>query len=308
MKHRTLLLGRLMGTALVIGLLVSLSACGSKPKGPRGALEAYGRALRGGDYAAAYEMMSASFRDQHSKEDFIRMMKESSLEVGETATRLRSTARSVEITAELRYGRGDRVHLVRENGTWRLASNPIRFYSQATPRDALRSFVRAYRLKRWDIMLRFVPNKFRQRMDADKMRQQFEGDSSEDADVMMKMLEANVEEPITDKGNEARMAFGDRYEVQLVREDGLWKIHEHRVGPGARIILARFCIECITGASTGTIGTAQGHLSPRPGLRATLRGPTLLPVPCFFRESKRVSDALQQRRKWLDPRACGLHE
>ena len=212
---------------VLLAAIVSLPACGSKPKGPRGALEAYGRALRSGNYAAAYNMMSSTYRDKHSKEEFIKMMKNNSLEVEETATRLRGSSREVEITAEIRYGRGDQVNMVRENGSWRLASNPIQFYSQSTPREALRSFVRAYRLRRWDVMLRFVPNKFRERMDAGKMRQQFEGDSQEDADVMMKMLEASVEHPITNRGNEARMSFGgNRYEVQFIREDGLWKIRD----------------------------------------------------------------------------------
>src|SRR5690606_9771044 len=129
-------------------------------------------------------------------------------------------------TAEFDYGFGDRMSLVREGGTWLITGNPVEFYSQATPREALRSFVRAYRLKGWDMMLRVVPAVSRERMDVDKLRRQFEGASREDIDVMMKMLEANIDEPITDKGDEARMPYGDRYEVKFVREGGLWKIRD----------------------------------------------------------------------------------
>ena len=42
-----------------------------------------------------------------------------------------------------------------------IATNPLGFYDQSTPKAALRSFIRAYRLERWDIMLRFVPSSYR---------------------------------------------------------------------------------------------------------------------------------------------------
>lgn len=213
-----------IGAALV--LVFTTLGCGSSARGPGAALDAYSKALRKQDYAAAYELMSSSFRDKHSREEFVRMMKENSQEASETAERLRVKPKELAVTAEVRYGLGDRMRLVREGDRWRIASNPIQFYSQATPREALRSFVRAYKLKRWDVMLRFVPNVYRERMNVDKLQRQFEGDSREDVDVMMKMLEANIDEPITDKGNEARMTYGDRYEVKFIREDGLWKIRD----------------------------------------------------------------------------------
>lgn len=217
-----------LGVALVIALAMMFSGmgCGSSASGPGATLEAYSNALRKEDYAAAYALMSAGYRDKHSKEEFVRMMKENSDEAGETAAQLRKNPKEIAVTAEFQYGHGDRMRLVREGDSWRIAVNPVQFYSQATPRDALRSFVRAYRLKRWDVMLRFVPNVYRERMDVEKLRAQFEGETREDMDVMMKTLEANIDEPITDKGNEARMPYGDRYEVKLIREDGLWKIRD----------------------------------------------------------------------------------
>jgi hypothetical protein len=118
------------------------------------------------------------------------------------------------------------MRLVREDGRWRIASNPIQFYSLATPRDALRSFIRAYRLKRWDVMLQFVPAKYRERMSVEKMREQFDGVRREEIASMMNMLEANIDEPIEDKGTEARMPYGDRYEVKFVREEGLWRVQD----------------------------------------------------------------------------------
>jgi len=209
-----------------LALAAGLSACGSRQSGPVSALHSYSAALRAKDYSAAYAMMSESFQAKHSREDFIHMMKESGQEVAQTAQMLSSQHKSVEITAEFNFGIGDTMRLVQEDGEWRIASNPMAFYSQATPREALRSFVRAYSLRRWDVMLRFVPTKYRERMTVEKMREQFEGAHREDIESMMNMIQANLDEPITDKGNEARMPYGDRFEVKFVLEEGRWKIQD----------------------------------------------------------------------------------
>lgn len=189
------------------------------------ALEEYSEALEQGDYDDAYGMMSEEFRQAHSKDEFVRLMKENKPEVRETAARLRSEHQKVEVTARFRYGIGDSLELVLEAGEWRIASNPIAFYSQATPRDALRSFVRAYRLKRWDVMLALIPDQYAEKMSVDKVRYQFEGPRAEDVELMMQRLEENIDAPIKEKGGEARMSYHDA-EVKFVREEGAWKIQD----------------------------------------------------------------------------------
>jgi hypothetical protein len=207
-------------------LCVGTAACGSRRASPVTTLHDYSASLRAKDYTAAYDMMSESFQAKHSREDFVRMMKESGQEVAQTAQMLSSQSKDVEVNAEFSYGLGDSMRLVQEDGEWRIASNPLEFYSQASPREALRSFARAYSLKRWDVMLRFVPTKYRERMSIEKMRAQFEGDHRDEIESMMNMIRANLDEPITDKGNEARMPYGDRFEVKFVLEEGKWKIQD----------------------------------------------------------------------------------
>jgi uncharacterized protein (DUF305 family) len=210
----------------IAALTAGILGCGSSQSGPVSALHSYSAALRAHDYSAAYDMMSESFQAKHSRDDFIRMMKESGQEAAQTAQMLSSQHKSVEVTAEFNFGIGDSMRLVQEDGEWRIASNPMAFYSQATPREALRSFVRAYSLKRWDVMLRFVPTKYRERMTVKEMREQFEGAQREEIESMMNMLQANLDEPIADKGNEARMPYGDRFEVKFVLEEGRWKLQD----------------------------------------------------------------------------------
>jgi hypothetical protein len=211
---------------LIAAFVAGAWGCGAHQPGPVSAVRAYSDALARHDYDAAYELMSARFRAQHSRDDFAHMMQDNTREVNETAARLGAPHQDLEVSAEFSYGLGDRMRLVREDGDWRIASNPIQFYGQATPREALRSFVRAYRLKRWEVMLRFVPDKYRERMTVDKVRQQFDGARSEDTAARMNLLEANLGAPITERGGEARMPYGDRFEVKFVREEGLWKLQD----------------------------------------------------------------------------------
>ncbi|HUS68198.1 MAG TPA: hypothetical protein VMZ28_26875 [Kofleriaceae bacterium] len=206
--------------------LVAMAACGPRQTDPLDTVHAYSQALRSGDYRKAYDMMSEEYRAKHSEDDFVRMMKESGQEVAETAQMLSSQTQGAEISAQFTFGLGDEMRFVQEDGEWRLASNPLGFYSQATPREALRSFIRAYTLRRWDVMLRFVPTKYRERMTVEKMKQQFAGEHREDIESMMNLLRANLDEPITDKGNEARMPYGDRHEVKFVLEEGKWKVQD----------------------------------------------------------------------------------
>jgi hypothetical protein len=210
----------------ILAFALVLQACNGGSAGPTSTLDRYAEALKKKDYSRAYDMMSADFRAKYSREDFVRMMRDNPQEVRETAQRLEQGHRDVEVTAEFRYGLGDSMRLVREGDTWRIASDPVAFYSQATPREALRSFVRAYRLERWDIMLRFVPKDYREKMTVEKLREQFQGQHRDEIALMMNMIEANLDEPIDDKGNEARMPYGERFEVAFVREEGLWRIKD----------------------------------------------------------------------------------
>lgn len=205
---------------------VLLMAC-SGGKGPSQTLDKYGRALKNHDFGEAYDLMSSSFRGKVSREDYIRMMRDNPREVDETADRLRGKRGSMEVSAEFEYGgMGDTMRLVQEGGYWKISTNPLGFYDQTSPKAALRSFIRAYRLERWDVMLRFVPNSYREKMDAAKMKQQFTGPSREQMETLIATLEANVDEPIVERGNDARMSYSDRFTVQFVKEDSAWKLKD----------------------------------------------------------------------------------
>jgi hypothetical protein len=211
--------------SVVILLCLAAFAC-APGAGPNQSLDRYGSALKNHDFNAAYDLMSSSFRGKVSRDDYVRMMRDNGREVNETADRLRGKKGSLEVSAEFEYGLGDTMRLVQEDGQWKIATNPLGFYDQSTPKAALRSFIRAYRLERWEVMLRFVPNSYREKMNGDKMKAQFTGPSREQMENLINTLEANVDEPIVERGNDARMSYGDRYTVQFLKEDGAWKLKD----------------------------------------------------------------------------------
>ena len=206
--------------------LLVLSACGGGAQSPKAALHEYAQALREQQPERAYGLMSAEFRAQHSLDEFRVMLKDNSEEAQQTADRLAMESSQVAISAEFDYGLDEHMRLVKEDGEWRIASNPLSFYSQKTPRDAVRSFVRAYTLKRWEVMLRFVPTSYKERMTVDMIKLQFEGPRKEAMSDMMDKLRVNLSGATADiqKGNQARLRYAESHEVELVREQGLWKI------------------------------------------------------------------------------------
>jgi hypothetical protein len=100
------------------------------------------------------------------------------------------------------------------------------FYSQRTPRDALRSFVRAMERRRLDVLPHFVPNEYRRGMDDAHLRRLFEDERAEETETLLQNLRAHLEDPIEVTGERAAMPYAERFTVLFVREDGVWKIED----------------------------------------------------------------------------------
>lgn len=208
--------------------LLGAAAC-AKPSAARpiSAIDAYVTALEGGNYGRAYELMSEKYKKEHTRDEFIKMMKESPSDVRETATRLKTGKREVSVKAAYVYDDlRDEVQLVQEDGAWRIENDPLNFYPQDSPRGALRSFLRAVELRRYDVVLRFVPNEWRKDMTPDKVKTQFEGEKKNEIEDLVRKLSVALDNPIETQGEEARMEYGDKAELKFRKEDGVWKIED----------------------------------------------------------------------------------
>lgn len=211
---------------LTLALVASalLAGCPAREANPQTTLKAYVTAMEAKDYARAYALMSSAFRKEYDRDEFVSQHRKHPTEVKRSVSELKQGPVKLVIEGEFRYGDGNRLRLVKEGDAWRLALDPVTFYSQRTPREALRSFVRALERRRFQILLGFVPLKWRKVMTVDDMRRLFEKKQLEATNQLIRNLKANLENKIEVKGDEAEMLYGDSYKVQFLREEGVWKI------------------------------------------------------------------------------------
>src|SRR4029079_11174549 len=62
------------------------------------------------------------------------------------------------VTATVTVPNGDELQLVDEGGRWKIDAAAVDLYGQATPRQALLGFLRAFDRRRYDVILRYVPD------------------------------------------------------------------------------------------------------------------------------------------------------
>jgi hypothetical protein len=214
---------------MILWAALASGACGaSAPSAtPDGTVAAFARALEQGRHEDAYALMSRSYRRRVPYQEFVRHLEEHPEEAQEAALALGRPDGPAEQTAVMRFDDGDRVELRRdEGGGWRIATNLVDFYDQSSPRATLRSFVRAMERKRYDVVLRMVPDADREGMTVERMREAWSGEGQEEIERLLENLAASLDAPIEQVGDRATMPYGDRFTAQLVREDGVWKIDD----------------------------------------------------------------------------------
>jgi hypothetical protein len=210
-------------SALALGACLS---CAAQRVGgnPQSVLHAYASALINGQADAAYALLSDDARRSMSLQAFRRLVTDdpdAAIEIGRALDRPTTAA---VVTATIVSASGQELHLVLENGAWRVDGSSIDLYAQDTPRHAIQGFVRAVEHKRYDIVMRYVPDAHKDGLDEGKLREAWEGrDKEEMAQVIGALKRALPASNIEQTGQRAAMAYGTGT-MQLVRERGLWKI------------------------------------------------------------------------------------
>ena len=146
--------------ALVLPAALAIAACSSSlvQQGPSDTLRAYALALEQGRVDDAYHLLSDEAKRSLSLEAFRRAVKENPQDVTEIAQALSRPASDPVVTATVTVPSGDELLLVYEGGRWRIDAGAVDLYGQATPRQALLGFLRAFERKRYDVILRYVPD------------------------------------------------------------------------------------------------------------------------------------------------------
>jgi hypothetical protein len=90
----------------------------------------------------------------------------------------------------------------------------------------VRTFIRALDAHRYDVVLRLVPDRYRARLSADRLRMFWEGDQKNAHEALLTRIRTAAQAPLTETGDEARFLLAPDRVVRLVREAGLWKIED----------------------------------------------------------------------------------
>lgn len=210
----------LLSAALLLG------GCLGRAEDPHSVLSDYARALDEGRADDAYRMLSEEARRGISPEAFRRMVKENPDEVRDVARSLARPTATPVVTAKVTSATGQELQLVLEKGTWKVEATAVDLYAQDTPRHAIQGFVRAVERKRYDVVLKYVPDTHKEGLDATKLKGAWEGhDKDEIEQVVASLKQALPSAQIEETGDRATMAYSQGT-MQLVRERGLWKIED----------------------------------------------------------------------------------
>jgi hypothetical protein len=216
--------------------------------GPSETLTAYAVALREGRVEDAYRMLSNEAKRSVSLEAFRRMVKENPEDVQDIARSLSRSGSPPVVTATVTSPSGDKLQLVYEGGRWTVDGTGIDRYGQSTPRQALVGFLRAFERKRFDVLMRYVPDAEREgRADAGwgaergddeqagasvgltaaKLKAAWTGEQKEYISGIVQAIESAMPTAqIEETEDRAAMPYGAGGTVLFVRENGLWKIED----------------------------------------------------------------------------------
>ncbi len=212
--------------AFVAVLAVSGCRSATLQQGPSDTLRAYARALDEGRADDAYKLLSSEAKHSISVDAFRRMVKENAAEMKDIAHALARPASDPLVTATVVSPKGEKLQLVYEDGRWRLDGS-LNLYGQSTPQQSVEAFLRAFERKRYDVMIRFVPDAHMEGLDADKLRAAWEGSQKDEmARITAALRAALPTAQFEEIGDRATMAYGSGGTVQLVREHGMWKIED----------------------------------------------------------------------------------
>jgi hypothetical protein len=205
-------------------LLLASGACAHRTPGPAEIATSFAAAVDRRDYAGAYALTSERYRHQVSLAAFRAEVDAQGPGAPPLAQRMAS-ATTPPVRFDLELGLGEKLVMVQEGGAFRLDAPPLAPFPQDSPRAALRSFIRAAEQRRFDVLLRLAPGRYRGRLTEAQLRAVWEGEKKAQNDKMLSELRASITAPIVELGDEAHMPYGER-EVRFVREDGIWKIDD----------------------------------------------------------------------------------
>lgn len=212
---------------LALGLALALPACTTAgSRDPESTLHVYARALEEGRTTDAYRLLGDEARRGMPFEAFRKLIEANPEDAREIGRALGRPTTPAVITATVTTPSGETLELVWSGGGWKLEASAIDLYRDDTPRHALEGYVRALERKRYDVILRYVPEAHSEGLDAAKLKAAWEGpDKDEIEQVLSGLRQALPGASIEQVGDRAQMSYGAGV-IKLIKEHGRWKIED----------------------------------------------------------------------------------
>lgn len=231
---RVLRRGVAVCTGSVVCAGLSVACAGSAgAKAPEAAIQAYADALERRDAERAYALLSVEAQRRVPFVRFEAMMRDNPEQVAALAKALSAGPTRMVVTATFAEPDEQTVEFTLEAGQWKANLSALDLYSQAEPLAALRSFVRAFEAERYDVLLRFVPEAEREGLTEEALKKAWQGRQRDDMLTLVDALKASLPMAKAEQyGNRATVAYGTGTTgaygsggtVELLEENGLWKI------------------------------------------------------------------------------------
>jgi hypothetical protein len=211
----------------IVAVAILMSCCASlsqpQPSTADKVVRDYARALSEGETRAAYELMAPAYRAQVSFQTWQKNLADNPQEVSEASRRL-SRVRNQDDVRALEQSPRETLVLTQDDGQWYIAKEPIELYDQATPRAALRSFVAAFTRKRYDVILRLMPEADKEGVTSETLTQHFGHAARDEIARMLSQLTPNLDAPIEQHEQHATMPYAEHRRVTFLLEQGRWRI------------------------------------------------------------------------------------
>jgi hypothetical protein len=198
-------------------LLLAALGCAHAPRAapsrtadPAATLRAWSDAIARDDPHAAWRLLSPALRAHLGESDFILQWKAAAADLSAQRDALQAGAVVRRAAAAAPDGRA--WPLVHEDAHWRLAAPRPTEVGGETPEDTLRRLVAAVKARDLDAVLALLAEPLRTTVE------QALGDR-------LTGLEAALRQgPIDSAGNLARVRYNSRYHIDLIRENGRWRV------------------------------------------------------------------------------------
>lgn len=215
------------GVPLAVCLWLPSACSAPHAKSPQAAIEAYATAVDEGRLEDAYALLSSETRQNLGYPEFERLVEENPKEVKALVDALSRPTEGARVTATFEGKSGQTVEMVYEDGQWRIQESAVNLWAQDSPQTALQSFLRAYDARRYDVLVHFIPEDQKEGVSSELLQRAWEGEQKLELEQITEGLRASLPTAeIEVVGDRATMSYGAGGTVELVREQGVWKIED----------------------------------------------------------------------------------